>query len=467
MTIQNAKNISSFKNSTNEVTKKKLSLFDLVAVAVGLVLSQGVMVLILQGFGISGISFFIPLIIGFILAMTYAASFAELALLIPKNGSISNYSLVATGHLPAMLSVFCGYVVVAMFATSAELILIDEVLQQILNIQVPYFLIGFVTLAIFTGLNLLKIDIFSKVQNTIAFVMVSLLMLLGLSALGGVMFPHKEVVNFSLSFDMETISLVALAFWGFVGVEFVVPMIEESKSAEKNIPKSMYVGLVIIFMTISLYGIGALYYLPQGDLANSLVPHIEYATAVFGQPGLIFIAIGAIFATCSTLNSTLAALPRMLQGMAKNKQVLPIFSQVSKKNNVPWVGVLFIALIIALPMLFAKSEADLIKVLLSAACISWLIAYVIAHVNVIVLRQRYPNLARPYKSPFYPLPQVIGIAGMIFAIIYAAPTPELQTQIFSWAGIVIGIVMVVSILWIKFGIKKQLFKPEPIEDLLK
>ncbi|NWK50720.1 APC family permease [Acinetobacter sp. SwsAc7] len=467
MTIQNAKNISSFKNSTNEVTKKKLSLFDLVAVAVGLVLSQGVMVIILQGFGISGISFFIPLIIGFILAMTYAASFAELALLIPKNGSISNYSLVATGHLPAMLSVFCGYVVVAMFATSAELILIDEVLQQILNIQVPYFLIGFVTLAIFTGLNLLKIDIFSKVQNTIAFVMVSLLMLLGLSALGGVMFPHKEVVNFSLSFDMETISLVALAFWGFVGVEFVVPMIEESKSAEKNIPKSMYVGLVIIFMTISLYGIGALYYLPQGDLANSLVPHIEYATAVFGQPGLIFIAIGAIFATCSTLNSTLAALPRMLQGMAKNKQVLPIFSQVSKKNNVPWVGVLFIALIIALPMLFAKSEADLIKVLLSAACISWLIAYVIAHVNVIVLRQRYPNLARPYKSPFYPLPQVIGIAGMIFAIIYAAPTPELQTQIFSWAGIVIGIVMVVSILWIKFGIKKQLFKPEPIEDLLK
>lgn len=467
MIIQNAKNIRSFTNSKNEVTKKKLNLFGLVAVAVGLVLSQGVMVIILQGFGISGMSFFIPLIIGFILAMTYAASFAELALLIPGNGSISNYSLVATGHLPAMLSVFCGYVVVAMFATSAELILIDEVLQQILNIQVPYFLIGFITLAIFTGLNLLKIDIFSKVQNTIAFVMVSLLMILGLSALGSVVFPHKQVVDFTLSFDMETISLVALAFWGFVGVEFVVPMIEESKSAEKNIPKSMYLGLVIIFMTISLYGIGALYYLPQGDLANSLVPHIEYATSVFGQPGLIFIAIGAIFATCSTLNSTLAALPRMLQGMAKNKQVLPIFSKASKKNNVPWVGVLFIAFIIALPMLFAKSEADLIKVLLSAACISWLIAYVIAHVNVIVLRNRYPNLARPYKSPFYPFPQVLGIAGMIFAIIYVAPTPELQTQIFNWAGIVIGIVMVVSILWIKFGIKKQLFKPEPLENLLK
>lgn len=467
MTKQSVKNINSLKNSKNEVGQKKLSLLDLVAIAVGLVLSQGVMVIILQGFGISGISFFIPLLIGFVLAMTYVASFAELALLIPKNGSISNYSLVATGNLPAMLSVFCGYIVVAMFATSAELILIDEVLQQILNIQVPYFLIGFVTLAIFTGLNLLKIDIFSKVQNTIAFAMIGLLMLLGLSALGGVVIPHNEVVNFSLIFDIETVSLVALAFWGFVGVEFVVPMIEESKNAEKNIPKSMYLGLIIILMTITLYGIGALYYLPQGELANSLIPHIEYATAVFGQSGLLLIAIGAIFATCSTLNSTLATLPRMLQGMAKNKLVLPIFSNISHKNNVPWVGVLFIALIIALPMFFAKSEAEVIKVLLSAACISWLIAYMIAHINVIVLRKRYPNLARPYKSPFYPLPQVIGILGMIFAIAYAAPTPELQVQIFSWAGIVIGIVTVISILWIKFGMKKQLFKPESIEELLK
>lgn len=466
MTIHKDLNIKMLKTKINISGKKTLSLFDLVAVAVGLVLSQGVMVIILQGFGLSGISFFIPLAIGFLLAMTYAASFAELAMLIPRNGSISNYSLVATGHLPAMLSVFCGYVVVAMFAVSAELILIDQVLQQILNIKVSYFAIGFITLFIFTALNLFKIDIFSKVQNILAFTMVVLLLLLGCSAMSGMFYPHSQVVNFNLMFDKETVALVALAFWGFVGVEFVVPMVEEAKDAAKNIPKSMYIGLVIIFMTISLYGIGALYYLPQEQLANSLIPHIEYATAVFGQPGLMIIAVGAIFATCSTLNTTLAALPRMLQGMAQNKQVLPIFARVTKHSNVPWIGVLFIAAIIAIPMFFSHSEEEVIKILLSAACISWLIAYVIAHINVVVLRKRYPTLVRPYKSPFYPLPQVLGIIGMVFAIIYAAPTPELQSKIFTWAGIVIGLVMVVSILWIKLGIKKQLFKPEPIEENL-
>lgn len=467
MTVRNNKQGSSSIHQVKVVSKKQLSLFNLIAIAVGLVLSQGVMVVILQGFGLSGISFFIPLIIGFLLALTYAASFAELALLIPKNGSISDYSLVATGHLPAMLSVFCGYIVVAMFAVSAELILIDGVVQKIFKIDVPYFGIGFLILFMSVGLNLLKIDIFSKVQNTLAFIMVLLLLLLGLCAISGWFYPHTQVIDYKITFDTNTVALVALAFWGFVGAEFVVPMIEESKDASKNIPKSMYIGLTTIFITISLYGLGALYFLPKEQLVNSLTPHIEYATAVFGQTGLLFIAVGAVFATLSTLNTTLAALPRMLQGMAVNKQVLSVFARINKKNNVPWVGVLFIAFIIMIPMLFSHSETEVIKVLLTAACISWLIAYVIAHTNVIVLRKRYPHMTRPYKAPFYPFLQMIGIIGMVLTIFYAVPTPDLRIKIFTWVGIVIGLTTIISILWIKLVMKKQLFQPESIESLMK
>ena len=148
MTGQNNKHGRSFIHHAKTVSEKKLTLFNLIAIAVGLVLSQGVMVIILQGFGLSGISFFIPLIIGFFLAISYATSFAELALLVPKSGSISDYSLVATGHLPAMLSVFCGYILVAMFAVSAELILIDDVIRKIFKLDVPYFGIGFIILFI-------------------------------------------------------------------------------------------------------------------------------------------------------------------------------------------------------------------------------------------------------------------------------------------------------------------------------
>lgn len=467
MTGQNNKHGRSFIHHAKTVSEKKLSLFNLIAIAVGLVLSQGVMVIILQGFGLSGISFFIPLIIGFFLAISYAISFAELALLVPKSGSISDYSLVATGHLPAMLSVFCGYILVAMFAVSAELILIDDVIRKIFKLDVPYFGIGFIILFISVGLNLLKIDIFSKVQNIVAFIMVVLLLLLGIFAITGWYYPHTQVLDHHIKFDRNTVALVALAFWGFVGVEFVVPMIEESKNASKNIPRAMYIGLSTIFITISLYGLGALFFLPQDHLVNSLTPHIEYATAVFGPTGLLFIAVGALFATLSTLNATLAALPRMLQGMALNKQVLFIFAQVNQKNNVPWVGVLFVAVIIMIPMLLSQRETEVIKVLLTAACISWLIAYIIAHINVMVLRQRYPKMPRPYKAPFYPFLQIIGIVGMVLTIFYAVPTPDLRVKIFTWVGVVIGLTTIISILWIKLAMKQQLFQPQSIESLMK
>jgi amino acid transporter len=354
-----------------------------------------------------------------------------------------------------------------MFAVSAELILIDDVIRKIFKLDVPYFGIGFIILFISVGLNLLKIDIFSKVQNIVAFVMVVLLLLLGIFAITGWYYPHTQVVDHHIKFDSNTVALVALAFWGFVGVEFVVPMIEESKNASKNIPRAMYIGLSTIFITISLYGLGALFFLPQDHLINSLTPHIEYATAVFGPTGLLFIAVGALFATLSTLNATLAALPRMLQGMALNKQVLSIFAQVNQKNNVPWVGVLFVAVIIMIPMLLSQRETEVIKVLLTAACISWLIAYIIAHINVMVLRQRYPKMSRPYKAPFYPFLQISGIVGMVLTIFYAVPTPDLRVKIFTWVGVVIGLTTIISILWIKLAMKQQLFQPQSIESLMK
>jgi len=103
----------------------------LLAVAVGLVVSQGVMVMILQGVGIGGLGFFMPLTIAFFLAISYAFSFSELTLMLPRAGSLSTYTDVAIGPLPAMVATYSGYVVVSMFALSAELLLVDLILRDL------------------------------------------------------------------------------------------------------------------------------------------------------------------------------------------------------------------------------------------------------------------------------------------------------------------------------------------------
>ncbi len=449
--------------------KRVLGLGSLLAVAVGLVVSQGVMVLMLQGAGIAGLGFIIPLAIGFVLALTYVYSFSELSLMIPRAGSLSSYTEVAIGHFPAILSVFSGYVVVAMFALSAELLLVDFILEKIYPGVFPPYTVGFGLLAIFTGLNLLGIDVFAKLQSVLAFIMVVVLLLLGLSAVLGVANPHPEGIDLTGTWNplgAEVITLVALAIWGYVGAEFVCPLVEESKDPERNIPRSMIIGVTVIFGTIAIYCLGALLYIPADDLAGSPLPHYDYAKAVFGDAGLTFLAVAAVTATCSTVNTSLAAIPRMLYGMAQNGQAFPQFKKLTPGTNTPWVAVLFVAAVTGVPMIVMGDNPDAIGLLLISAAIAWLLAYIITHINVIVLRRRYPDMKRPYKTPFYPLPQIVGIVGMIYAVIYASPAPELSGQIFGAAGVVLGVVTVIGVFWVKMVMKKNLFEPEPIEKVL-
>lgn len=445
-----------------------LGLWSLLAVAVGLVISQGVMVLMLQGTGIAGTAFIVPLVIAWVLALCYAASFSELSLLVPRAGSLSAYTEVALGHFPAILSVFSGYVVVAMFALSAELLLVNFLLGVLYPALADTQYIAFGILAVFTVLNLLGIDVFARLQNVLAFAMLVALTLLGVSALSGGFAPHEfEAGELMAGFNLGegAFVLIALAIWGYVGAEFVCPLVGDAHRPERNIPRSMYLGLTIIFLVIALYCLGALFYVPRDVLASGELPHLEYARAIFGDTGIFLLTVAAVTATCSTVNTSLAAVPRMLQGMAEQGQAFPVLGWLTPRTREPWVAVLFVAGVTGLPLLIWGNDPGTVGLLLISAAISWLIAYIIAHLDVIALRIRYPDVERPYRSPFYPLPQVVGIAGMVYAIVYASPAPELTAQIFTNAGVVLGLVSVIAVVWIKLVMRKPLFRPEPLDKV--
>nr|WP_300314687.1 APC family permease [Halomonas sp.] len=444
-----------------------LGLKSLMAVAVGLVVSQGGMVLMLQGVGIAGAAFIVPLAIAWVLALCYAASFGELSLMIPRAGSLSSYTEVALGHFLAIISVFSGYVVVAMFALSAELLLVNYLLGVLYPAIEGTQYIAFAILAVFTLLNLLGIDVFAKLQNVLAFAMVVALTLLGVSALSGGFAPHQfGASQLAADFNLGdgALTLIALAIWGYVGAEFVCPLVGESRCPERHIPRSMYLGLTLIFVVFALYCLGALFYVPRDVLTSASLPHLEYATAAFGGSGTLLLAVAAITATCSTVNTSLAAVPRMLQGMAEQGQAFPVLGWLTRTTRVPWVAVLFVAGVTGLPLLIWGNDPSTVGLLLVSAAIAWLIAYIIAHVNVIALRIRYPEAERPYRSPFYPLPQLVGIAGMVYAIVHASPAPELTAAVFTNAGVVLGVVSVIAVLWIKLVMRKPLFRPEPLEN---
>jgi len=330
----------------------------------------------------------------------------------------------------------------------------------------PPLTVALGVLAVFTVLNLFNIDIFARLQTVLAVVMVVVLLVMGLSAMNSdIVSPNPGLFELSgwNPLGLGVIALTAMAVWGFVGAEFVCPLVEETRRPQRNIPGSMMLGLTIIFVIIALYCLGALLTVPQAELASNGLPHYLFATTVFGEAGKVFLVTAAITATCSTLNSSLAAIPRMLLGMARNGQAFGVLKRQGKRTGAPWVAVLFVSAITGLPLLLMHDHPDAINQLLLAAALAWLLAYIITHINVIALRRRYPQVARPFRTPFYPLPQLFGIAGMLFAIWHVSPSPDMTFSIFAYAGLVLLIVSIIAVLWIKCVMGKPLFKPEPLQ----
>lgn len=101
----------------------------MIAICVGCVVVQGAMASALLGFGIGGLSFIAAMALALVFAICNAMSFSELSVMYPSSqGTLATYTQKAIGHFPAIVSVFAGYVIVAIFGLSAELILVDALL---------------------------------------------------------------------------------------------------------------------------------------------------------------------------------------------------------------------------------------------------------------------------------------------------------------------------------------------------
>jgi amino acid transporter len=152
--------------------------------------------------------------------------------------------------------------------------------------------------------------------------------------------------------------------------------------------------------------------------------------------------------------------------MAHHGQVPSILGRLHPRWNTPWIGVLLVFGIVAIPLTILSNAKDIILLMLISATTFWLVAYIVAHLNVLVLRKKYPAFIRPFKTPLYPVPQILGILGMAFAIWNNSPSVNLSRQVYINSGLMFFGISLYSFLWVKYKMKKGLFETEPIEEAI-
>ncbi|MGE7601667.1 APC family permease [Peribacillus sp. NPDC097675] len=431
--------------------------------SVGLVVSGTAMVTLGHGYGVSGPAFSVIAFLALIVIMCVAFSYSELAAMLPGAGMIGEYTTPALGKLPAIFAVLAGYIILVGTDGGTNMIVGGKSIETLTGI--PWGLSVSILLAVLVGVNLAGVSVFAKVQTVMAIGMMALLGLIGLWGMSGIGLEHQlaEQPPFSTMAWSGQLGTLGAAIWLFIGMEFVAPLAEEVKNPGKTIPLAMIFACLTIWLVDLFFGLGISKYIKLDVLAESTIPHIDGATAMLGHSGLVLMSIVSILAAITTCDTYLMAIPRMLYGLSKEGMLPKFFSYLHPKTRTPWYGILFVTGLIMIVLLYAginDANINFITTMISVACASWLMSYIIAQVNVIILRGKYPQKERPFKSPLYPLPQIIGIPACIY-MIYTLYVDHLVMKI---SLITLAIIVAFGGAFLKITGQK-LFKPVSLDEI--
>jgi APA family basic amino acid/polyamine antiporter len=137
-----------------------------------------------------------------------------------------------------------------------------------------------------------------------------------------------------------------------------------------------------------------------------------------------------LFASASAL---LWAGPRVLGAMGRNMRSLSFFAP---RKDVPHLALLF-QMIVALVLVYAAGLRDLME----ATQIGLTLSTSLVVAGSMVMRVRAPELPRPVKIPFYPLPPLIFLTMAGFVIVYSA----IQNPKTTLAGA--GVAIFFAVVW--------------------
>jgi amino acid transporter len=434
----------------------------------GLILATTVMVTVPQLYSASIIGLY-AMIIALVVMYAQVMSFSELATMIPKAGSMNEYVRAGLGPFFATVTVFVGYFAIVIFPGSSEAFLSATILSDpaFLNLGLTFKWWVTIIVIVIAVINLLGIRAFALIEVPLTFILAASLLIFGLAGLAGVGDTVSGPLP-SIPFDSSLLlSLIALATFTFVGVEYTCPLAEELRDPGREIPWGMFIGLTLVAVPMLLWGIASTRYFSLEELGDpTQITNMNVAIGIFGDLGKWWMGILSVAATLSTLNAVTAGVPRIIYGMSQDKQLPAVLGWLTPGTRAPAVGILLVSIPPIVLNVTEQTLAGGFLELILAGVLGWALAYIIIHLSQIVLRVKEPQARRPYRSPFFPVPQVIGIVLLVVAMLNVFPDPEIESNIWRNFGIFLAISVVFSLIYnaITYGVGKM-FRPVPLAEV--
>lgn len=202
-------------------------------------------------------------------------------------------------------------------------------------------------------------------------------------------------------------------FYTFDGWHTAAYFTEENTDPAKNLPKSMISGVLVVIAIYLLVNLAILYIMPIETLAGSKLAAADAIRMIFGEKSGKIVTFFLMVSILGMLNAQIMFAPRVIYSMSKDGLFFKLAQKVNSGGTpaiaMPLTGICSILLII--------SGKDTCERLSDIAVFFFVMTYAAGFASVIMLRQKEPNLPRPYKVIGYPfIPIILIIISILFLI---------------------------------------------------
>ena len=146
--------------------------------------------------------------------------------------------------------------------------------------------------------------------------------------------------------------------------------------------------------------------------------------------------------------------------------MMPQFFAKTNKRKVPFFGVIFVSVTILIFAFISDSSSSAISFLILVGSVFWMISYILAHIDVLILGKRVPNAPRSFKVPLGKILPLIGILGTTYMILNISTDSAERLAIWGVTGIAFLILGIYSFFWIKYKMRMPVFKSVPMEEVM-
>ena len=399
-----------------------------------------------------------------LVAMLGALCFAELGALLPHAGGEYVYLRRAYGEIPGFLFA-CNAFVLGGAAVAAYGAAVAIFVSDIHRFEAHWYqhtlhflgvawtlefgmrqLIAVGVIGVFTLINCLGVMLGGRVQTVLTVIKVAaiLAVVLGVFAFG----EAHDWSNLRSSPGSGSGAGLAgfggamfAALWAYSGWQFLPMAAGEVREPQRNVPRAIVGGALLVLALYLLINTAYLYALPFWQVASANSTAYPDAPSVatlavhtfLGGRAAPIAALLFLISTIGSLNGVILSAARVPYAAARDGLFFAPFGRLSPRSRVPLTSLVLLGVWGALLALTGTFDQ-----LTNMAVMSYATFWIPVSLAVIVLRRKLPNEPRPFRVPGYPLVPLVFALVMVWIVASAlitAPKESIATLVLIALGL--------------------------------